>query len=88
MKGRESGMPEEAYWATFFDPEAALDQLLILGNSLGHTVEFGCGFGTFTLPAARRTTGLVTAFDIEPEMVKAVLQKADVEKLDLSLIHI
>lgn len=75
-------MPEEAYWATFFDPEAALDQLLILGNSLGHTVEFGWGFGTFTLPAARRTTGIVTAFDIEPEMVEAVRQKADVEKRD------
>ncbi len=75
-------MPEEAYWATFFDPEAALDQLLILGNSLGHTVEFGCGFGTFTLPAARRTTGIVTALDIEPAMVEAVRQKADVEKRD------
>lgn len=82
MKGRESGMPEEAYWASFFDPEAALDQLLIQGNSLGHTVEFGCGFGTFTLPAARRTTGIVTAFDIEPAMVEAVRQKADVEKRD------
>jgi SAM-dependent methyltransferase len=82
MKGRESGMPEEAYWASFFDPEAALDQLLVLGNALGHTVEFGCGFGTFTLPAARRTTGIVTAFDIEPEMVEAVRQKADIARID------
>jgi ubiquinone/menaquinone biosynthesis C-methylase UbiE len=82
MKGRESGMPEEAYWATFFDPEVALDQLLILGDSPGHIVEFGCGFGTFTLPAARRTTGIVTALDIEPEMVAAVRQKADAEACD------
>lgn len=82
MKGRESGMPEEAYWATFFDPEAALDQLLILDDPAGNIVEFGCGFGTFTLPAARRTAGIVTAFDIEPEMVEAVRLKADVEKLD------
>ncbi|MBK9027524.1 MAG: class I SAM-dependent methyltransferase [Propionivibrio sp.] len=82
MKGRESGMPEEAYWATFFDPEIALDQLLILGDSPGHIVEFGCGFGTFTLPAARRTTGIVTALDIEPEMVAYVRQKANVEACD------
>lgn len=28
MKGRESGMPEEAYWGSFFDAEAALEKLL------------------------------------------------------------
>lgn len=82
MKGRESGMPEEAYWATFFDPEAALDQFLFARESLDDIVEFGCGFGTFTLPAARRTGGVVTALDIEPEMVEIVLQKAGHEKLD------
>jgi SAM-dependent methyltransferase len=81
MKGRESGMPEEAFWTTFFDPEAALEQLLIVGGSYD-IVEFGCGFGTFTLPAARRTRGFVTALDIEPEMVEVVRQKADVEQHD------
>lgn len=82
MKGRESGMPEEAYWATFFDPVAALDQLLIQGGLLDDIVEFGCGFGTFTLPAARRTKGILTALDIEPEMVEVVRQKADIEQRD------
>ena len=82
MKGRESGMPEEAYWATFFDPEAALEQLLIFDGPLDDIVEFGCGFGTFTLPAARRTGGVVTALDIEPEMVEVVRQKSDVEQCD------
>lgn len=82
MKGRESGMPEEAYWATFFDPEAALEQLLILDGPLDDIVEFGCGFGTFTLPAARRTGGIVTALDIEPEMVEVVRQKSGVEQRD------
>jgi len=28
MKGRESGMPDEEYWATFFDPVSAIGQLL------------------------------------------------------------
>jgi SAM-dependent methyltransferase len=82
MKGRESGMPEEAFWATFFDPEAALDQLLTLAGSPGNIVEFGCGFGTFTLPAARRTAGVVSALDIEPEMVESVREKADAEACD------
>lgn len=82
MKGRESGMPGEAYWATFFDPEAALEQLLILDGPLDDIVEFGCGFGTFTLPAARRTGGIVTALDIEPEMVEVVRQKSGVEQRD------
>lgn len=82
MKGRESGMPEEAYWATFFDPEAVLDRLLVLEAAPGHIVEFGCGFGTFTLPAARRTAGIVTALDIEPEMVEAVRQKAEAGACD------
>lgn len=82
MKGRESGMPEEAYWATFFDPVAALDQLLIQGGLLDDIVEFGCGFGTFTLPAARRTKGILTALDIELEMVEVVRQKADIEQRD------
>lgn len=75
-------MPEEACWATFFDPEAALDQLLTLAGSPGNIVEFGCGFGTFTLPAARRTTGVVSALDIEPEMVETVREKADAEVCD------
>jgi ubiquinone/menaquinone biosynthesis C-methylase UbiE len=82
MKGRESGMPDEAYWATFFAPEAALDQLLISGDSPGNIVEFGCGFGTFTLPAARLTQGIVTALDIEPEMIELVREKAVAENFD------
>ncbi|WP_265944301.1 class I SAM-dependent methyltransferase [Dechloromonas sp. A34] len=76
MKGRESGMPDEAYWASFFDPEGILDHLLVNGSDCYHLVEFGCGYGTFTLPAANRTRGLVTALDIEPEMVSLVEQRA------------
>lgn len=76
MKGRESGMPEESWWTSFFEVEGALDALL--GKSLieGDVVEFGCGYGTFALPAAQRTTGIVTALDLEPDMVALVRQKA------------
>ena len=52
MKGRDSGMPEEAYWNSFFDPEATLDMLLG-GIGAAPVLELGCGYGTFTLPLAR-----------------------------------
>jgi ubiquinone/menaquinone biosynthesis C-methylase UbiE len=77
MKGRESGMPDEAYWATFFDPDAALERLLPpLNGTSENIVEFGCGYGTFTLSACRRAAGIVTGLDIEPDMVEHVRQKA------------
>ncbi|MFH1989079.1 MAG: class I SAM-dependent methyltransferase [Pseudomonadota bacterium] len=76
MKGRESGMPDEAYWASFFDPEGVLDRLQVTRGGCYNLVEFGCGYGTFTLPAASRTRGLVTALDIEPDMVSQVEQRA------------
>lgn len=77
MKGRESGMPDEAYWASFFAPEAALARLFKGTRVAGNLVEFGCGFGTFTLPAARLTDGCVTALDIDPAMVAIVRKKAE-----------
>lgn len=42
----------------------------------GDVVEFGCGYGTFTIPAAKLVTGRVHALDIEPELVAATLSKA------------
>lgn len=85
MKGRESGMPEEAYWESFFNAEEALDMLLGAGSLTGNIVEFGCGYGTFTLPAARRTQDIVTALDIEPQMVTRVREKT--VRLDLPNVH-
>ncbi len=81
MKGRESGMPEEAYWATFFDTDQAVETLLGGTDVHGDLVEFGCGYGTFTLAAARRIAGTVTALDIEPDMVASVQCKAETSGL-------
>ncbi|SBT03458.1 Methyltransferase type 11 [Candidatus Accumulibacter aalborgensis] len=77
MKGRDSGMPEEAFWTSFFDAEGAVDRLLGKNGVRGNVVEFGCGYGTFTIPAARRTTGMLSALDIEPDMVKRLRSKAE-----------
>ena len=76
MKARESGMPEEALWASFFDARAAIDKLLGPQGVAGDVLEFGCGYGTFTVPAALLTRGIVTALDIEGEMVQHVRQMA------------
>ena len=68
-KGRESGMPEAEVWQGFFDPAYILDRLDC--DRPGNVVEFGCGYGFFTVEAARRSSGTVYALDIEPEMIAA-----------------
>lgn len=85
MKVRESGMPEESTWASFFDAGAVIERLVGADGVAGDLVEFGCGYGTFTIPAAKRTRGTVTALDIEQEMVACVRQKA--RELGLSNIR-
>lgn len=82
MKGRESGMPDEDYWASFFDPAALLEHLLPKRDRGGNIVEFGCGYGTFTIPVAQRVSGIVTALDIEPDMVNLVRDKAELGAFD------
>jgi len=76
MKTRESGMPEEGLWASFFAPEEALRKLQ-LDASCREVVDFGCGYGTFSIAAARITSAVVHALDLEPEMVAATQAKAD-----------
>lgn len=73
-KGRESGMPDEPYWRSFFNPTCILGKLDCAGTC--DVVEFGCGYGLFTIPAARATTGTVFALDIDPEMVRATAARA------------
>jgi len=78
MKTRESGMPGEPVWSAFFDAEAVLRTLGLRPNS-GDVVDFGCGYGTFAIPAAGITRGTVHAFDIDPVMVSATQARAEVE---------
>lgn len=75
MKVRESGMPDQALWESHFDVELILDALGLTGVT-GNVLEFGCGYGTFTLPAARRTSGTVFALDIDPAMTAATKERA------------
>ena len=75
MKLRESGMPEEAYWESLFDVPLILDRLGI-DSRLERVLEMGCGYGTFTLPVARRISGQVTTLDIDGAMVERTRQRA------------
>jgi SAM-dependent methyltransferase len=73
MKARESGMPDESLWETFFSPLVVLSKLGIPKS--GDIVDFGCGYGTFTIPAAQFTNGIVHALDIDPAMIAATQAK-------------
>ena len=75
MKVRDSGMPDEEMWATFFDAGRILTQLGF-DDPKADLVELGCGYGTFTVAAAARTRGTVFALDIEPAMITATERKA------------
>ena len=76
MKTRESGMPPEDLWQGFFEPIAILTKLGLDANC-GNVLEFGCGYGTFTIPAALTVRGKVYAIDIEPEMLAISKAKAN-----------
>jgi ubiquinone/menaquinone biosynthesis C-methylase UbiE len=69
MKVHDSGMPEEAYWNSLFDVEGIVEWLAIAKNAV--IAEIGCGYGTFTIPVAKKTAGKVYAFDIEASMLAA-----------------
>jgi ubiquinone/menaquinone biosynthesis C-methylase UbiE len=85
MKIRDSGMPEEDWWTSFFDVDTVLDRLGVR-DLTGDIVDLGCGYGTFTVAAAARTSGMVHALDIEPAMVITTLEK--VERLGLDDVSV
>lgn len=74
MKVRDSGMPEQVLWESFFEPIEILELLSL--PVAGDIVDFGCGYGTFTLTAATLTRGTVYGIDIDPEMVRTTARGA------------
>ncbi len=76
MKTRESGMPDEQMWESFFDPPLILEKLGLTA-ACDCAVEFGCGYGTFTIPAARIIAGTLYALDIDAGMIAATKKKVE-----------
>jgi SAM-dependent methyltransferase len=68
MKLRDSGMPDQMQWESLLDAPLILDRFG-LGAQCGDVAELGCGYGTFTVPIAKRIRGRVHAYDIDPRMV-------------------
>ncbi len=83
MKVRESDLPKEELWTTYFNPQNILKQFG-LSRKTKDVADFGCGYGTFTIPAAQIISGKIYALDIEIEMIQAVNAKAK----DLNLENI
>jgi SAM-dependent methyltransferase len=79
MKVRESGMPEPDLWHTFFDPGAILKAMGLTDRIMGNAADFGCGYGTFAIPAAKRIRGTLYGFDVDPAMIAASERYAERE---------
>jgi ubiquinone/menaquinone biosynthesis C-methylase UbiE len=75
MRFRESGMPDQELWDQFFDLKTILDDLEIR-DLRGNIVDVGCGYGTFTIPAARKNNGIIYGLDIDGEMIQTVQKTA------------
>jgi SAM-dependent methyltransferase len=67
MRVRDSGMPEEEYWESLVDVERTMAAFQFA--QYHDVAEIGCGYGTFSLPAAKAISGLLYAYDIDAEMV-------------------
>jgi SAM-dependent methyltransferase len=86
MKVRDSGMPERDYWETLFNVPVILDALRV-DRSVNSAIEVGSGYGTFTVPVAKRISGTLHAFDIEPTMIaetEARVKEAGLQNVKLS----
>ncbi|HEX3074242.1 MAG TPA: methyltransferase domain-containing protein [Ignavibacteriales bacterium] len=81
MKARESGMPDEEMWERFFNPEKIFTELEIDG-SVETLVEFGFGYGTFTIPAAKRIGGRLLAYDIEQDLFQKLEAKLKLNNIN------
>lgn len=74
-KIRESGMPREEVWSGLFNVERVLSRMQI-NPRVVDAADFACGYGTFTIPAARRVAGTIYAVDIDPKMTQTVKNRA------------
>jgi SAM-dependent methyltransferase len=85
VKVRDSGMPDETVWERFFDARQILAELAF-SDFEADVVDFGCGYGTFAVAAARLTSGTVHAIDIDPDMLAATSARAT--SLDLANVMV
>lgn len=87
MKYRESGMPSEELWDTFFAPIEILKRMGI-DNRIRTLIDVGCGYGTFLMPTTALISGKVVGIDINEEMVEICKKKMHDHNISsVELIH-
>lgn len=86
MKVRDSGMPAEDMWASFFNVDLILSELHI-DSAIMDLVEIGCGYGTFTIPSAKKIRGNLYAFDIEDKMTDSVKQELQKNQINNVIVE-
>jgi len=74
MKIRDSGMPAEAYWNTFFEPPCIL-KALGLHCAEGAVVDGGAGYGTLTLAVVRISRQNVFATDVGARLLDTLVPR-------------
>jgi SAM-dependent methyltransferase len=87
MKFRESGMPSEDRWASFFNPTETLKRME-LSSSTDLWVDIGCGYGTFIIPGSSMISGKAVGIDIDHmilEICRKRLKKQGVSNIELIL---
>jgi len=73
-------MPSAEMWHTFFDPDGILAAMELTAD-VRDAVDFGCGYGTFAIPAAKRIRGTLHGFDIDPAMIEATARCGEQENI-------
>lgn len=87
MKYRESGMPSEQLWDTFFEAQCVLEQVEI-DQKVRTLIDIGCGYGTFLLPAALQISGTAIGIDIDKEMIETCQRKVQENNVqNIQLFH-
>ncbi len=74
MKYRESGMPSEELWQSFFNPVDILKQMGVDKN-IRILIDIGCGYGTFLIPATELVNMNVIGIDVDEKLIDVCRNK-------------
>ena len=79
-------MPAFDVWEAFFNPNEIFDAL-DLPHDLERAVEFGCGYGTFTIPLCQRLAGIVESLEMDHAMVRFTHDRAAALNIHHLILH-
>lgn len=86
MKVDDSDMPDEIYWESLFNIENIISWINPGLFDLP-VIEVGGGYGTFTIPIARKIKTNLISYDIEEEMIKRIKARSKEVKISNVLLR-